>query len=59
MMDIVMIYWNWKVFDMDDLLFFFFMLLVLGLFLSFFIVFVLDGEEYDDLDEDEVLFVFL
>lgn len=48
-----------QVFDMDDLLFFFFMLLVLGLFLSFFIVFVFDGEEYDDLDEDEVLFVFL
>lgn len=48
-----------QVFDMDDLLFFFFMLLVLDLFLSFFIVFVFDGEEYDDLDEDEVLFVFL
>lgn len=48
-----------QVFNMDDLLFFFFMLLVLDLFLSFFIVFVFDGEEYDDLDEDEVLFVFL
>lgn len=48
-----------QVFDMDDLLFFFFMLLVFDLFLSFFIVFVFDGEEYDDLDEDEVLFVFL
>lgn len=48
-----------QVFDMDDLLFFFFMLLVLDLFLSFFIVFVFDGEDYDDLDEDEVLFVFL
>lgn len=48
-----------QVFDMDELLFFFFMLLVLDLFLSFFIVFVFDGEEYDDLDEDEVLFVFL
>lgn len=48
-----------QVFDMDDLLFFFFMLLVLDLFLSFFIVFVFDGEEYDDLDKDEVLFVFL
>lgn len=48
-----------QVFDIDDLLFFFFMLLVLDLFLSFFIVFVFDGEEYDDLNEDEVLFVFL